>query len=193
MAKTASKPRKKADTVDELLEDDALENEAEDTEEEDLLDPDVPPSGGSVVDDDLDEESLTLDLDEVDEEAATFKPLPAGTYECFIEQMEVKKSSNGNPMASARYKVAEGEYENRLLFDNFVLNNEFGQARLKKMLMQLGFWSEGKFNIKQFVESGEAVGTPLRVQVRVKFDKNYGKQNQIVEITPSAQDDPFHD
>lgn len=179
--------RKPANTVDELLGDQDVSQE-----EEDLLSPDA--QGGSTVDDEFDEDSLSIDLDEIDESAATFQPVPAGTYECFIEEFELKRSQAGNPMVAARYKVLDGEYENRLFFDHFVLNNEIGKARLKKLLMELGFQNTGTFSVKDFVASGEAVGTRCRVKVAVTFNKQRNeKQNQVREVMPSASEDPFFD
>lgn len=182
----AARTKKKvADEVEEFLDDDA-----EDTD--DLLSPDTVAERRTTVDDEFDEDSLIIDFDQVDESAASFAPLPAGTYECFIEQFELKRSQAGNPMIAARYKITEGEYENRLFFDHFVLNNEVGQARLKKTLMVLGLLQPGSFNIKQFVESGEAIGVRCRVKVAITFNKDRGeRQNQVREVLPSAEDDPF--
>lgn len=183
--------RKKAvvDDVDAFLNEDTEETEAE---EEDLLSPDAEASR-NVVDDDFDEDTLSINLDDIDENATSFKALPAGVYECFIEQLELKKSQAGNPMVAARYKISEGEYEGRLFFDHYVLNNEIGLSRLKNMLMALEFsGGEGNFNIKEFIDSGQAIGVPCRVKVTISFNKDRGeKQNQVREIMPSADQDPF--
>lgn len=179
-----AKGRKKKEVVDEV--DEFLEEE-----EEDLLSPDANASQ-NTVDDEFDEDTLTINFDEVDETAVSFKALPPAVYECFIEQFELRKSNAGNPMVAARYKVTDGEYEGRLIFDHYVLNNEIGLARLKGMLMALDFYDGGEFNIKQFVDSGEAVGTPCRIKVTVTFNKDRGeKQNQVREVMPSADSDPF--
>lgn len=173
--------RKKVDSVDELLE--------QDTEAEDELNPDVV-DNSSVVDDDLDEDSLTLDLDAIDEKAATFQPLPRGTYEAFIEEMNLKKSQAGNPMVEMRYRVKGGEYDKRLVFDHFVLNNEIGKARLKTMLTVLSFSQGGTFDLRKFVDEGEAVGTNIRIKLNIT-NRGGQKNNQVQEIMPASEDDPF--
>lgn len=166
--------------------------EVEETDEiDDILSPDSA-SRKAVVDDEFDEESLSIDLDAVDENASSFAPLPAGSYECFVETFELRRSNAGNPMIAARYKITEGEYENRLFFDHFVLNNEIGKARLKKLLLVLGFDVSGNLNVKEFVDSGEIIGVRCLVKVAITFNKDRGeKQNQVRDVLPSAEDDPF--
>lgn len=182
-----AKPRKKAESVDDLLNDDTeTETPEPAAAADDLLNPDAK----AFVDDDDDLDSLNINLDDIDESQAKFQPIPADTYESFIEVFEDKVSQAGNKMISVRYKVVGGDYANRTLFDNFVLNNEIGRARLKVLLIATGLASEGSLNLKDIIRSGSAIGTRCRVKVVIRM-QNGEKRNNVTEVMPSSEEDPF--
>jgi hypothetical protein len=83
------------------------------------------------------DENMTLDLDGVDETKPDFEPLPPGIYNCEINDCEFRRSKAGNPMLSWQFTVLDGEFENRKLFYQTVLNKESGQKNLKRMLIRL--------------------------------------------------------
>lgn len=179
-------PRKKAESVEDLLN----ETEELETPTAAAADEDFSPDTAAFVDDDDNEDALTINLDDIDESAAKFQPIPAGTYEVFIEQFEDKMSQAGNRMIAVRYKVADGEYKNRTLFDNFVLNNEIGRARLKTLLLAGSIASGGSTNLAHIIRDGSAIGVRLRAKVTIRM-QNGEKRNNIQEVMPSAEDDPF--
>lgn len=164
--------RKRVETADELMEDDQLN----------------PDSG--IVEDPDNEDVMTIDLDDIDESAATFQPLPRGVYDAYIETLELTTSQAGNKMIAVRFRIIGGDYDKRLVFDHYVLNNEIGKARLKTFLTVLGFASGGAFNLNEFVNSDEAIGTKCRLKLGVRMQQGE-KRQQIQEIMPSADEDPF--
>lgn len=51
-----------------------------------------------------------------------FKPVPAGEYLVEVANVEVTESKSGDPMLKVQYKIAEGEYAGRTVFDNIMLD-----------------------------------------------------------------------
>ena len=136
-----------------------------------------------------DMEGMVMDLTDTPEEVG-FEPLPAGIYECIIEQTNFKKSKAGNPMIEWRFKVIDPEFEDRLLFNYTVLNNQFGMADLKKTLVRACPDVDlGNFDPKKFCEEGEALGLPCRVKVKVGTDQNGEPSNDITDILAPADED----
>jgi hypothetical protein len=84
--------------------------------------------------------------EEVDEnDAGGFAPLPAGNYRVYIDSAETKQNkNNGGFHVSVTLKVVDGEYNGRLLFQNFNIENnnetaqKIGKAQFKKMLIGIG-------------------------------------------------------
>ena len=70
----------------------------------------------------------TIDLDELEKEIQKshdndYQDVPDGTYICSIESMEIKETKKGDKlMFAVSAKIKEGEYKNRLLFFNRVIN-----------------------------------------------------------------------
>jgi hypothetical protein len=82
----------------------------------------------------------------VDEnDAGGFSPLPAGPYRVYIDKAETKENKNGKGFhVSVTIKVVAGDYEGRLIFQNFNIENnsekaqQIGRAQFKKMLVGIG-------------------------------------------------------
>lgn len=49
------------------------------------------------------------------------QPVPDGTYNAYVESAEGKMAGTGAPMVVAVFKIADGPYAGRSIFNNFVL------------------------------------------------------------------------
>lgn len=131
-----------------------------------------------------DEQNATMDLSGVSE-GLGFDPIPKGTYAVEVDECEYKMSSNDNPMLVFVLKVIDNEeYGDRKLWENLVLNNDFGIKKLKTLLAR---WFPtldlSTFNPQGFAESGEAIGVTGSVKLTVKKDKSSGEmRNQITDF-----------
>jgi len=50
-----------------------------------------------------------------------FEPIPEGRYDLNVEKAELGQAETGNPMIKVTYKITDGTYKGRLVWDNFVL------------------------------------------------------------------------
>lgn len=137
---------------------------------------------------------LVFNLNEVEEDKG-FEILPKGTYSAIVDELDFGDSSKGSPMLSVKYKVTEGEFEGRVLFDYWVLAGkgaEFGLGKVKKFLSRVMPEVDlSSFNPATFAESGEAIGRELQVVVKIQTQKSGEykgeKRNQVSDmLAPSA-------
>lgn len=157
----------------------------------DFLNPDAVTGEQNALDTSMDMNNMTLDLESVDETKTGFEALPAGVYDCIVENTEFGPSNNGNPMITWTFKVVDEQYKNRLLFWHTVLNTDIGIANLKKALLRIcPDVPLNGFNPAKFCDEGLAVGLPCRVKVNVRPYKGE-KRNNVREILPAEQADAF--
>lgn len=69
----------------------------------------------------IDAESIKLQLMEFENKEIEYDPIPFGTYDVRIENMDLKTSKKGDPMFFCQFKILEGEYKNYNLFMNQVV------------------------------------------------------------------------
>jgi len=137
------------------------------------------------------DENLVLDLSDVSEELPAFELIPAGIYSATIENVEhVKSKSSGNPMLSWTFSITTSSHAGRLLFYHTVLNKDSGLTRLRKLLTRCFPEIElTKFAPGRFADSGEALGIPCRLKVRITTQRprpgtqdKAKKQNSITDV-----------
>lgn len=131
--------------------------------------------GGSAgVDSGADDNGLVFNLNDVEENKG-FELLPKGTYSAIVDELEFTESKNGNPMIATTYSITDPEYENRKLFDYWVLagdGKDFGLAKLKKFLVRVCPEVDiSSFNPQRFADEGTAIGRELRVTVKIQTQK----------------------
>jgi hypothetical protein len=80
--------------------------------------------------------------------------IPPDNYTLRVETAEKSESKNGKPMATVRFRVAEGEYTGKRLVERFVFpragtdDNNMGLRRFHGLLMALGFAEQRKRGVK---------------------------------------------
>ena len=76
---------------------------------------------------------IKIDWNEVDTEKNEFKPLPDGDYVCIVDNVEEAETSAGEKAWNIKFKVAEGKYEGRYLFDKVNVENPKKMQKLKAL------------------------------------------------------------
>ena len=75
----------------------------------------------------------------------SFDPIDAGTYAITVEKFETKVSAAGNEYLAATFKVVGGQYDGRLLWDQFNLahpdagTKEISNRRIGNLFAAAGF------------------------------------------------------
>lgn len=93
---------------------------------------------------------LNLDTTGVEENKGGFVLIPEDIYSVQIIEVAIKTTSKGDPMASVKFEILEGEYKGKWLFDNIVIplpgSPSFGiMGRTMHFLHVIGQPYEGKF------------------------------------------------
>jgi len=133
-------------------------------------------------------ENLVLNLTDVSEEKPRFEAMPAGVYNCIIDNVEYSISQADNPMLTFTFRVVDEEYDGRLLFYHTVLNKESGLSRLKRLLVRVCPDIDlSHFDPAAFADTGDALGLPLKVKVRVRSYKGE-RRNEVTDVLPPDED-----
>ncbi|MEG1636119.1 MAG: DUF669 domain-containing protein [Cellulosilyticaceae bacterium] len=121
-----------------------------------------------------DAEGMVFDLTGVEEDKK-FEIIPKGTYDAVVDELDFGESKSGNPMITVKYSLTSPEYENRVIFDYWVLKgkgDEFGLAKLKKFLVRVcPDINLATFNPKTFADTGEAVGRACQLTLGIQTQK----------------------
>ncbi len=105
---------------------------------------------------------VSVDLSNV----PSFEPLPAGKYECIIEEVKYGLSkASSQPKLSWVFAVAEGEFEGRKIFHTTSLQPK-ALFSLQKLLSGLGLPSDAALEI-EYDEETEEVTEPNVIGVAV--------------------------
>lgn len=105
----------------------------------------------------------------------SFDPIPEGRYTVVVDKAEITTTKeSGNPMIKATLKIVEGDFKNRLAWDNFVLT-EKSLWKLKTFLEAAG---------SKLSESGNATEQDIAnamegVKVSVFLENRTGENGQV--------------
>lgn len=138
--------------------------------------------------------TLVFDLTDVKEDSG-FEIIPKGTYSAIVDEMDFGESTSGNPMMTTKFKIVEGEYEGRVVWDYWVFGGkgaEFGMGKLKKFLTRVMPEVDlSNFNPQAFAESGEAIGRELQISLKIQTQKSGEykgeKRNQVGDLLAPAE------
>lgn len=118
-----------------------------------------------------------LGFDAKNEEPVNFDVLPAGEYDAVIVNSEVKPTKTGGKMLKLQLQIMNGQFQNRMLFDNLNLWNSSEKA----VQIARGTLSAicRAVNVLTPKDSSELHGKPLRIKVAVEKTDDYGEQNRV--------------
>lgn len=118
-----------------------------------------------------------------------FEPLPEGTYLVRMNRVEEKTTKTGKGVKlEAGFQVIDGDYKNRLIFHNFLIEHEnpeaanIGGEQLDQYLKAVGVM-EGRDGIGyDNSRVSEYLETPLKVNVKIQEDVGYRPRNKITKF-----------
>jgi hypothetical protein len=119
----------------------------------------------------------------------TYEPIPAGGYVVKMNRLEEKPTKAGDTMLSASFQVVDGDFTNRLLFHNFIIEHsnprvaEIGNDQLDNFLKSVGL--EGGFEALGYDRSrlGDYLNKMLKVKVKIEEGTNgYSDRNKITSF-----------
>lgn len=101
------------------------------------------------------------DFDGVKEQTEEFVLVAEGEYRAVITKVDTVKTGSGYPMAKTVFKIVEGEYEGKTLYDNIVFCEKM-KGRNKHFLRLINQPHEGQFK----VNTDDWMGQEVKVKVR---------------------------
>ena len=131
-----------------------------------------------------------INLEEV-EESGEYTPMPRGTYNCEVANVEYGFSqSSGNPMWTVTLDVMDDGYEGRKLFTHLVWAGK-GLPRTKQACAQI-FHEQipdlSQVRPRALAESGELVGVRCRARVNIRLYEGQ-KRNNVQNLMAPSDDD----
>lgn len=133
--------------------------------------------------------NLVIDLENAS--TAVFEAVPPGIYAAKVENTEYGLSQSSNPMITVSYRLTEGEYAKRLMYDHYVLNNDFGVGRLKIFMQRIcPEYPLSTFKPEDFCNNMVATGRACRLKLAVKMYQGT-RRNNVKEVLEAAMGDKF--
>lgn len=144
-----------------------------------------------------DSKGMVFDLSGV-EEKSSFEVIPKGIYDAIVDELSFGDSKAGNPMITLKFTITSPEFENRIIFDYYVLAGsgaEFGLAKLKKFLVRTCPEVDiATFNPQTFADTGVAVGKQCRISLSIQTQKQgeyKGEKRNTVKDLLAAEGGSF--
>jgi hypothetical protein len=121
--------------------------------------------------------TFNWDNDDYQDKRPNYDPVPPGIYRLKALEAEEKTTSTGGEMISVKYRICEGEYEGRLIWNNFNVVNKSAQAeRIGRS--QVAAWARacGKPNASS---TDQLLDAPFSARVKIEEQAGYKPRNQI--------------
>ena len=122
--------------------------------------------------------SFTIGSADLQQSTGSYTPVPAGTYNANIydiEVLEVKNGENaGKPQFKIQFRIADGQYENRRVFSYVPLYTGKTFWKTQSFFEALGYdMKEGKFTVPAPKDlMGKILGIKLKVVQGLEGDEN---------------------
>ncbi len=132
--------------------------------------------------------SFELNLDAIVVEEREMGPLPAGSYECIVEDATVSDTKKGDKMLKVTYRVVGGDHQNSCIWDYHLLTHSnpdvvrIGMEGIKKLANAVGV--AGKMTDPSVLADNQ---TLVAVTVSVRKSEEWGDSNQVKRVSGIAQ------
>jgi hypothetical protein len=137
------------------------------------------------------EQSTVLDtpFDTEKEEGTKFDLIPPGKHTAEIEDAKVVVTKNGNgQMVKLRWKIIEGDYDGRVVFQQIVIQHTSAEAqRIGRMKFKD---IAAACDIKERITDLEVLKyKPCTIDIGIEKDEtgNYGDQNRVRYVKPYVE------
>lgn len=129
--------------------------------------------------------AINVDLTHVEAaQGGDYQPLPAGEYHVFVEKAELRQSrTSGSQYLATQYRVAEGPYSKRLIFDRFCM---WGENPVVALSMYKAFRESCGLNPNVGGTLEELYGKEFlcRVRLRQKYNSPGEMENNVCGYKP---------
>jgi len=132
-------------------------------------------------------DNFNVELEGVEVQGGEFGAFPEGIYEAQADTWEQRDSAQGNKMLKVAFKILGPEYQNRLIFEYFVLNNQVALSRLKQWRIATGADGNDPLNGESIADQMQV---PFTATVKIKKSENsdFPDSNTIANFRPLQQD-----
>ena len=132
-------------------------------------------------------DDFNIELESVEAQGSDFGAFPEGIYEAQADTWEQGESKQGNKMLKVAFKILGPEYQNRLIFEYFVLNNQVALSRLKQWRIATGADGNDPLNGESIADQMQV---PFTATVKIKKIENadFLDSNTIANFRPLQQD-----
>ncbi len=114
-------------------------------------------------------DNFNVELEGVEVQGGEFGAFPEGIYEAQADTWEQGESKQGNKMLKVAFKILGPEYQNRLIFEYFVLNNQVALSRLKQWRIATGADGNDPLNGESIADQMQV---PFTATVKIKKSEN---------------------
>ena len=137
-------------------------------------------------------DNFNVELEGVEVQSGEFGAFPEGIYEAQADTWEQGESKQGNKMLKVAFKILGPEYQNRLIFEYFVLNNQVALSRLKQWRIAPGADGNDPLNGESIADQMQVPFTAT-VKIKKSDTKNadgvlFPDSNTIANFRPLQQD-----
>ena len=132
-------------------------------------------------------DDFNIELESVEAQGSDFGAFPEGIYEAQADTWEQGESKQGNKMLKVAFKILGPEYQNRLIFEYFVLNTPVALSRLKQGRIATGADGNDPLNGESIADQMQV---PFTATVKIKKSENsdFLDSNTIANFRPLQQD-----
>lgn len=134
---------------------------------------------------------MKINLSDVPSNNGTFEDLPEGRYEIIVEKADIIPTSTEKPMLKMQYRITEGKYKKRVVFDQCVIQDNT-RWKLKTMLQAVGSNLTNQDNVdindlpKEFIRKEYSVYIKT---TKSDFGTNYQcSQYQTLDGAPTSSE-----
>lgn len=113
-------------------------------------------------------------------------PLPADMYTVVIDDAELKDSRMGGKYINVKFKIIEGDFENRVVFDMFNIQNgnevaqQIGLGKLKTLMQAAGLGTV-------LNDVSDLFGAQVKILTAIKNDEQYGEKTIVKTYKPAVK------
>lgn len=122
---------------------------------------------------------MIIDFNKIpDYQERTFIPLPEGQYKTLLFSMSLSKSKKDDDMIVCGFKVLNDptDFQDRILKEYYVLNNELGLSKFKKLLQLSNIDLSAEVNLQDIIANGDLLGNKYNMQIiQNEYTNKYGK------------------
>lgn len=106
--------------------------------------------------------------------------VPDGIYNAQLQEAKLAESSSGKLMVKRQHLISDGEYAGEVVYDNIVVESEYGPKQLATWLTQLGYEAPADVTEIEDLVNAISLAAPS-VQIQVKKSKNSDFRNVYIK------------